>query len=62
MHNSINLRNLAPKNIMFVSESGIKTRDDIKILEENDVNAVLIGETLMRSNDIISAVRRLKND
>lgn len=62
MHNSINLRNLAPKNIMFVSESGIKTRDDIKILEENDVNAVLIGETLMRSDDIISAVRRLKND
>jgi indole-3-glycerol phosphate synthase len=47
---------------MFVSESGIKTRDDIKILEENDVNAVLIGETLMRSDDIISAVRRLKND
>lgn len=62
MHNSINLRNLAPKEISFVSESGIKTREDIKILEENNVSAVLIGETLMRSDDIISTVRRLRND
>ena len=62
MNNSINLRNIAPKDILFVSESGIKTRNDIKKLEENNVNAVLIGETLMRSNDIINEVRKLKND
>ncbi|MBP5446204.1 MAG: indole-3-glycerol phosphate synthase TrpC [Acholeplasmatales bacterium] len=62
MNNSINLRNKAPKNILFVSESGIKVRNDIKKLEENNVNAVLIGETLMRSNDIINEVRKLKND
>ena len=62
MHNSINLRNLAPKDILFVSESGIKTREDIKVLEENDVNAVLIGETLMRSNDIIETVGKLRHD
>ena len=62
MNNSINLRNKAPKDILFVSESGIKTRSDIKLLEENDVNAVLIGETLMRSNNILDEVRKLKND
>ena len=62
MNNSINLRNKAPKELLFVSESGIKTRSDIKKLEENDIDAVLIGETLMRSNDIINEVRKLKND
>ncbi len=62
MNNSINLRNKAPKDVLFVSESGIKTRSDIKKLEENNIDAVLIGETLMRSNDIISEVRKLKND
>ena len=35
----------------YVSESGIKTYDDIKTLEENNVDAVLVGETLMRSHD-----------
>ena len=62
MNNSINLRNKAPKDILFVSESGIKTRSDIKKLEANNIDAVLIGETLMRSNDIINEVRKLKND
>ena len=62
MNNSINLRKSVSKDILFVSESGIKTRNDIKKLEENDVNAVLIGETLMRSKNIIDEVRKLKND
>ncbi len=62
MRNSINLRNLAPKSIKFVSESGIKTREDIKVLEQNDVDAVLIGETLMRSNDRIKMIKELKYD
>lgn len=51
MNNSIRLRNLAPDNVVFVSESGIKNADDIAILERNRVGAVLIGETLMRSPD-----------
>ena len=62
MNNSINLRHKAPKDILFVSESGIKNRCDIKKLENNNIDAVLIGETLMRSNDIINEVRKLKND
>lgn len=49
--NSIRLRELAPADTIFVSESGIKTSQDIKRLYENHVDAVLIGETLMRSPD-----------
>ena len=49
--NSINLRKYVPENILFVSESGIKTREQIIELEQNNVNAVLIGETFMRSEE-----------
>lgn len=51
MKNSICLRELAPPDIIFVSESGIRTREDIRLLQEKRVDAVLIGETLMRSPD-----------
>lgn len=50
-NNSINLRKLVPDDIVFVSESGVKTRDDIIKLRENKVNAVLIGEALMREKN-----------
>lgn len=49
--NSLRLRDLAPEDKIFVSESGIRTHEDIRLLYENGVNAVLIGETLMRSSD-----------
>ena len=48
--NSCRLRKLVPLEVLFVSESGMKTREDIKRLEENGTDAVLIGESLMRSN------------
>ena len=51
MNNSIRLRNLAPAEVVFVSESGIRTSADINLLYDNRVDAVLIGETLMRSPD-----------
>ena len=60
--NSINLRNKAPKNITFVSESGIKTREDIKKLLDNDIHVVLIGETLMRAKDKVQIIKELKYD
>ena len=62
MNNSIRLRNLAPRDVKFVSESGIKTREDIVKLENNNVDAVLIGETLMRSADPIKMIKELKYD
>lgn len=46
----IHLRKFVPANIVYVAESGIKTSEDIARLIEFHVNAVLIGETLMRSS------------
>lgn len=51
VHNSERLRKLVPENILFVAESGIKTADDIQVLRDANVKAVLIGETLMRASD-----------
>ena len=47
--NSVRLRSLIPEEAAYVSESGIRTAQDIQVLRENRVDAVLIGETLMRS-------------
>lgn len=51
INNSVRLRSLVPKEITFVSESGISTPEDIRVLRENGTNAVLIGEFLMKSQD-----------
>ena len=59
VENSIRLRALVPGDRIFVSESGMKTRKDIARLEEAGVNAVLIGETLMRSGDKKRALEEL---
>jgi indole-3-glycerol phosphate synthase len=58
--NSIRLRALAPKEIIFVSESGIRTADDVRQLREHGVDAVLVGETLMRAPDKKAALLALK--
>ncbi len=49
--NSKRLRSLVPEHVIFVAESGIKTPEDVERLREAGVNAVLIGETLMRAED-----------
>lgn len=59
VRNSIRLREQAPRDVLFVSESGIKTSEDIRKLYENEVDAVLIGETLMRSEDKKQALETL---
>lgn len=60
--NSQRLRKLVPKNVLFVSESGIQTSDDITTLHKIGVDAVLIGETLMRSRDKKIELARLRGD
>jgi indole-3-glycerol phosphate synthase len=57
---SIRLRKLVPENVIFVSESGIRTQEDIARLEAIGTDAVLIGETLMRSPDKKEELRKLK--
>jgi indole-3-glycerol phosphate synthase len=62
IRNSITLRKLVPSNILFVAESGIQTAKDIEMLRQANVNGVLIGETLMRSEDKGKMLRKLLGD
>ena len=49
--NSRRLRHLVPSDVLFVSESGINSAEDIAKLRGTGIDAVLIGETLMRAPD-----------
>ena len=49
--NSRRLRALIPHNVLFVSESGVSSTEDVAKLREIGADAVLIGETLMRASD-----------
>lgn len=62
INNSARLRKLVPPEILFVSESGIKTPQDIAALRKNGTNAALIGETLMRSPDKKAALAELRGE
>ena len=53
------LRDTIPADKVVVSESGIYSREDVVKLQEADVHAMLVGESLMRSSDIGEQVRRL---
>ncbi len=60
LDNSLRLRKLVPPEVLFVSESGIRTAQDIRRLRENGTDAVLIGETLMRSGEKGALLREWK--
>jgi len=60
MDNAKKLRALVPPEIIFVSESGVKSADDIKKIRELGADAVLIGEILMRAEDKKSKLAELK--
>lgn len=60
--NSLRIRPMIPKEVVFVSESGMKTEADIRALRENGTDAVLIGETLMRSADKKEMLARLRGN
>ena len=49
--NSKRMRSLVPDSVIFVSESGVQSAEDIKLLREIGTDAVLIGETLMRAEN-----------
>ena len=59
--NALRLRKLVDRGTIFVAESGIRTPEDIELLAENQVDAVLVGETLMRAADKRQALRELKS-
>ena len=60
--NSRRMRELVPDDVIFVSESGVKSAEDIAALRASGVNAVLIGETLMKAPDKKAKLAELKGE
>lgn len=58
--NSRRLRDLIPKEVLFVSESGVRSAEDVAQLREIGADAVLIGEALMRAADKRAKLRELR--
>ncbi len=58
--NSRRLKNLVDDDVIFISESGIKEPEDIKLLKEDKIDAVLVGEALMIAEDKRERLSQLK--
>ena len=58
--NSRRLRALIPNDVLFVSESGVQTADDVQKLRGIGADAVLIGETLMKAADKKAKLNELR--
>lgn len=62
VENTLNLRRAIPKEILMVAESGIQSRSDIALLEKAQIDAVLIGETLMKASDRQAKMAELRGE
>ena len=62
LETTVKLAEKVPRVCTIVSESGIRDNADIKLLRSCGAEAVLIGETLMRSGDIARSLRELVSD
>jgi len=60
LEHSVNIRKQVPDDITFVSESGIFHHADVELLQSNQVDAMLVGESLMRADNISDAIRLLR--
>ncbi len=58
--NSRRLRRLIPRDILFVSESGVKSAADVQALREIGADAVLVGETLMKAENKCDKLKELR--
>ena len=59
VQNSVRLRNLVEDDMIFVSESGLETPEDIQVLRDNNIGVALMGETFMRSPDKVEKLAYL---
>ncbi len=59
---SIDLKPYVPQEKIIVTESGINSRDDIKFMQSHGINTFLIGESLMRADDVGLALEKLMHD
>ena len=59
--NSLRLRDAIPASKIFVAESGIKCAADTQALKQAGVQAVLVGEALMRSADAAAMLKEMRD-
>ena len=59
VQNSVRLRNLVQDEVIFVSESGLETPEDIQVLRDNNIGVALMGETFMRSSNKVEKLAYL---
>lgn len=60
MENSGRLCSLVPAGVLFVAESGVRSREDIEAFQELGVDGVLIGEALMKAPDKKAKLQELR--
>ena len=59
LNTTLQLCKMAPDNCLVVSESGIYTPEDLRLLAKADITTVLVGESLMRQQDLSEATKTL---
>ena len=59
LHNSLRLKQMFPQDSLLVTESGIHSADDVKLMLANDIHAFLIGEQFMKTGDAGAALVKL---
>ena len=60
LNTCINISQNLPEGVMVVAESGIDKKEDIQLLNKSNIDAILVGEYLMRSENIDAALEQLK--
>jgi indole-3-glycerol phosphate synthase len=60
INNSLRIKKRLPDGVPVISESGIKTAEDCQRLYDDGFSGVLIGETLMRSNNPVDTLSKMK--
>ncbi len=56
---TLEIKKMVPGGKVLVSESGIHTREDVRLLENGGIDAILVGEALVTSDDIAGKIREL---
>jgi indole-3-glycerol phosphate synthase len=62
LNNSLRLRECVPDEVLFVSESGIHTAEDVKRLRDAGVDAILVGEAMMRAENKKAYLNALRGE
>ena len=59
LNTCINISHNLPEGVMVVAESGINKKEDVQLLNKSNIDAILVGEYFMRSENIDAALEQL---